>query len=99
MELGPPGAGMTENEVQMVKDWYKSRGHDEWPTFVCTYRYKDKDWGFDIVARDFDDARQRLAALGTWGKVDGVLYGTIPATPASGLYVRALVFLRNLLRR
>lgn len=90
---------MTNTEQQVVNEWYDKNGADTWPTFVCTYRYKGKEWGFSIVAENFRDARERIAALGTWGRVDGILYNEIPANPATSLYVKVMVWLKNLLRR
>jgi len=69
-------------------------------TFLCSYRYKGQLCGFDIIARDFEDAEARLAAIHFNGKVDGRLKAVIPAsTPASGLIVRMLVWWRNSCQR
>ena len=87
---------MTTAEKDIVQKWYDKKGKDNWPTFVCTYRYKGAEWGFQIVAENVNDARERMAALGQWGKVDGILYGEIPANPVTSLYVRALTLARNL---
>lgn len=50
-----------------------------WQTFICHYMYKGSNWGFEIVAEDFDDAQARLSALGQFGKVDGIKVAVIPA--------------------
>lgn len=71
-----------------------------WPTFCCSYLYKGKTWSLNIVAEDWDDARNRLESISAFGTVDGILKATIPASiPATGLYVRFFVWWRNLLSR
>ncbi len=42
-------------------------------TYVCSYRYKGAEYGVDIPATSFDDARARLTAIGNNGCVDGIL--------------------------
>lgn len=68
-----------------------------WKEYCCTYRYKDKEWGFEVVAQSEDDARARLAAM-SLGRVDGELVMEIPAFPSAGLLTKAIVFLRELFR-
>ena len=75
----------------------KTPPKDNWPTFLCSYRYKGQDWGFDLVAQDFDDAKAKLSAIHFNGKVEDKLMATIPAAPLAGLFVRAIAFLRNYL--
>ena len=62
---------MTDHEEcddrYVVDEWYDKNGVDTWPTFTCSYPYKGKQWWFSIVAEDFDDARERLGALGRQG--------------------------------
>lgn len=76
---------------------------DEWPTFVCSYRHKGSRWGFEIKAENFEDAEARLASIHFNGKIDGELAGVIPVNPATvglvGLYVKTLVWFRNLIRQ
>jgi len=72
----------------------------KWPIFTFSYRYKGSDWGFELPAEDFEDAKARLAAIYFSGKLDGRLGGTIPASiPGASLWVRMIVFVRNLLLR
>jgi len=39
--------------------------------YHCDYSYQGGSWGFDIWARDRDEAEQRLAAIGANGQVAG----------------------------
>lgn len=73
---------------------------DRWPIFIFSYRYKGKSWSFEFPAEDFEDAEGRLAAIHFNGKLDGQLGATIPALiPGASLWVRTIVFFRNLLLR
>ena len=65
--------------------------------FTCSYRYAGKKWSVDFPATSFADAEARLSAL-HFGKVDGILGGTIPAYPGVGVYVRVMTRLRNTFR-
>ncbi len=70
---------------------------------LCSYQYMGASWGFEIIAEGsnhddfFEDAKGRLAAIHFNGKVDGIKTYTIPVSPSAGLFVRAIVFLRNFL--
>lgn len=46
-------------------------------TYLCTYRYNNREWSFDIKATSFGDAQNRLRAIGC-GTVDGVVQMKIP---------------------
>lgn len=68
-----------------------------WPEFCCSYQFEGQPYGFTVPAKDFDEARRRLRAIGMTGWVDGELYERIPATMGAGLYVRAKTFFLNLI--
>lgn len=68
----------------------------KWPTFICSYRYKGATWDIDLPAEDWDDARARLSVI-SMGKVEGPLAAKIPANRATGVLVRMIIRLRNLL--
>ena len=77
-----------------------SPSEEKWPIFLYSYRYKGKEWGFELPAEGFEDAQSRLAAIHYNGKLDGKLEGAIPASvPAAGLWVRLIVFVRNLFEK
>ena len=68
-------------------------------TFSATYVHNNQLYAITFMARDFDDARERLAAIGR-GSVDGKVGAIIPAWMVQfglpGLwYGSALVWLRN----
>jgi hypothetical protein len=63
-------------------------------THLFSYRFNDREFTVDIVARDEAEAKERLKAL-AWAKYDGVLVARIPRQ--LGLITRITVFLRNLL--
>jgi hypothetical protein len=48
-------------------------------TFLFSYAYKGSQWGFEIPAKDADDARARLDAIKARGKYDGELVFQVPA--------------------
>ena len=68
----------------------------EWPTFTCSYKFEDGEWGITIPAQSFEEARRRIRAIGLTGKVDGELHVVIPATPGVGLTVRLSCWMRNI---
>lgn len=72
-------------------DWYKC----DWPTFLCSYRYQGSEWSFDLLAEDLEDAKARLQAIRALGQVDGKLEMKIPLNPATSIFVRVIVYLRN----
>ena len=69
---------------------------DEYREFLFTYRFDGHDWGFSIMARDADEARERLKAM-TWARYDGVLVARIPA--GLGVFARLTVAIRNAVAR
>lgn len=70
----------------------------QWPTWLVIYNYDGAQWSAQIVARDYDDAKRRLAAMGTWGTVDGELVASIPAN-RGGFAIPAVVWFRNFFKR
>lgn len=65
--------------------------------YVCSYRFNGESYGITIPARDFAEAVRRLQAIGANGTVDGEMVEEVPAIPGAGLYVRAKIFLMNLI--
>lgn len=58
----------------------------EYKTHLFRYRFEGAEWAFDIVAKDADEAKERLKAL-AWAQYDGVLVARIPV-PLSGWFRR-----------
>lgn len=52
-------------------------GSDQYPTHLFSYRFNDREYTIDILAKDADEAKERLKAL-AWAKYDGVLVARIP---------------------
>lgn len=71
---------------------------DDFKDYVVEYPFEGARWGATIRAASFDDAKRRIEAMGAWGTINGELMMTIPAVPGAGLFVRAYVWLRNLVR-
>jgi hypothetical protein len=67
-------------------------GSDNYATHLFSYRFNEREYTIDIVAKDADEAKERLKAL-NWAKYDGVLVARIPA--GLGLFARLSVALRN----
>jgi len=65
-------------------------------TFLVSYRYDGSEWGLHIKARDFDDAKARLARL-QYATVDGELAATIPAS--LGPTAPIITYVRNAFSR
>lgn len=51
--------------------------NDGYKTYICSYRFEDGTWGFEIRARSFAEARERVKAM-VWASVDGEIAMTIP---------------------
>ncbi|MCB5204226.1 hypothetical protein LH464_17305 [Neorhizobium sp. T786] len=49
--------------------------------FVCTYYFKGRRYGLNILAESMKDASSHLRAIGTTGSVEGTLAATIPVAP------------------
>jgi len=43
---------------------------DTYKTYICSYRFDDGTWSFEIKARSFEEARERVKAM-VWATVDG----------------------------
>lgn len=64
----------------------------KYATHLFSYRFQDKTYTVDIVAKDAAEAKERLKAL-AWAQYDGELVARMPAK--SGPLVRIAVLLRN----
>ncbi|MDO8877754.1 MAG: hypothetical protein Q8M24_12010 [Pseudolabrys sp.] len=70
-------------------------GSDQYATHLFSYRFDGHQYTVDIVAKDANEAKERLKAL-NWAKHDGVLVARIPA--GLGLLARLSVAVRNATR-
>ena len=50
-----------------------------WRLFLFEYEMNGKKYAFELSARSFEDAEQRLKAIGQNGVVLGVIEGTVDA--------------------
>ena len=67
----------------------------DYKTFLVSY---DHGWGtynLEVPAKSPRDAMERLRYAAKYGRVDGELVTTIPATPGAGLLVRMAARLQN----
>ena len=64
-------------------------------TYLFSYRFGGKQYGFDIMAASEEEAMARLYAI-RFASYDGVLVARIPAK--LGFIARALVFFGNFFR-
>jgi len=70
---------------------------DKFKTFIGSYRYQGRSWGFEILAQNLEDAEARFAAM-HWGQIDGELMAVIPAgVPGTGIVPRFICWLKNTL--
>ena len=44
----------------------------EFRPYLCSYGHDGAQWSFEIMASSHEDAEARLAAIGAWGRVDGI---------------------------
>ncbi|MGV1013712.1 MAG: hypothetical protein ACOYB4_01935 [Methyloceanibacter sp.] len=65
---------------------------DKYDTHLFSYRFDGREYTIDIVAKDADEAKDRLKAL-AWAKYDGVLVARIPR--GLGILARISVAVRN----
>jgi hypothetical protein len=76
---------------------------DGYKQFGCYYRYKGAQWGFDIYARDWEDAEARIAALTTTAEIDGETVAEIRCQSAdvrtTGIIIQTVCNMANSLRR
>jgi hypothetical protein len=63
-------------------------------THIFSYRFNDRQYTIDIVAKDDTEAKERLKAL-AWAKYDGELVARIPSS--LGIFARLSVAVRNAL--
>ena len=70
----------------------------QWPTWLVSYNLDGAQWSMEIVAKDADDARRRLAQASNWGTVDGELVATVPSW-RGGFLVPIEVWIRNCFAR
>jgi hypothetical protein len=72
---------------------------EPWWDFGYEYEWEGRTYCFHICARSREEADARLKRLPLarfYGQIDG---GPIPALPGAKLYVRLVVWLRNLRQR
>ena len=69
-----------------------------WPTWLVSYNMDGSQWSLNIVARDAEDAKRRLAQAAAWGTVDGELISSIPVW-RGGFLVPVSVWWHNLWRK
>ncbi len=62
-------------------------------THLFSYRFDGREYTVDIVAKDADEAKERLKAL-AWAKYDGELVARVPAEV--GPLARIVIAVRNL---
>jgi hypothetical protein len=67
---------------------------DKYATHLFSYRFGGRQYTIDIVAKDANEARERLKAL-AWAQYDGELVVRIPE--GLGLVARISVAMRNAL--
>jgi hypothetical protein len=66
--------------------------NDGYKTFLIRYRYEGSEWAVRITARDYDDAKARLARM-PYATIDGEHVMTVPAS--LGPLAAIAVALRN----
>lgn len=65
-------------------------------TYLCSYNYQNSKWIIELKATSFEDAANRLKALGYNGKVDGEVYIEIPIFTREIRLNKIKYFLKNL---
>lgn len=61
-------------------------------TFLFNYRFDGRDWGFEIKAKDADEARERVKVM-SLARYEGVLVARLPV--ALGFVAKFTVACRN----
>ena len=51
---------------------------DKYKKYSCSYEFKNQKWGIEISALSLEEAKARLKAIGTIGKIDGEIKLNIP---------------------
>lgn len=69
--------------------------NDEIKPFLVSYRHDGQEWNVELMARNFADAKDRMAKL-SLGRVEGVLVAKVPS--ALGPFAVLTAFLRNTLK-
>lgn len=71
----------------------------KWADYLCEYRFGDGRYSISIPARDEQEARQRLRAIGTTGEVNGLLVASYSANALThfplSILIPAVVAVRN----
>ena len=67
----------------------------DYATHIFSYRFNGRQYTVDIIAKDADEAKERLKAL-AWAKYDGELVARVPAD--LGILARLFVAARNATR-
>ena len=66
--------------------------NNEYKTFLLRYRYDGAEWALELTARDYEDAKARLARL-PYASIDGEHVLTVPA--ALGPIATLSIAIRN----
>jgi hypothetical protein len=69
----------------------------QWPTWLFSYNLDGKQWSMEIVAPTADEAKRRLDAAATWGKLDGELIAKVPVA-WGGFLIPLVIWVRNAFR-
>ncbi|MBR1196221.1 hypothetical protein JQ634_27800 [Bradyrhizobium sp. AUGA SZCCT0240] len=54
--------------------------------YLFEYRFKDAEWGFEIIATSPQEARERLRAI-SWAQYKGEVFARVSATSAPMLKI------------
>lgn len=72
------------------------------PPFLCEYSHQGHTYSITVGGGSWDEAEHHLKSIGANGRIIGSNVSTIPVNaltlPFAGLYVRLVVFMRNLFR-
>ena len=72
------------------------------PPFLCEYIYDGRRFSATIGGDSWEEAERHLKCIGANGRIVGSNVSSIPVNaltlPFAGIYVRLVVFFRNLLR-
>ena len=70
---------------------------ERFKTYLVEYQFQGVQWGAEIKATSFDDAKARIEHMGAFGRIKGEQVAKIPA--AGYPLVAAWVWLANMVRR
>lgn len=65
---------------------------EQYATHIFSYRFQGERWTFEIVAKDANEAQERLKAL-AWANYDGELIAILPNR--LGPFARITTIIRN----